>query len=158
MCRCFSPVAIFLQPVFFWMLLSVESCLVLEYGIFSSPSVCVFCLLHCTVCGILIPKPGSKPMPPAVEVLNLNHWMPGTSLFHKCRILQLLLCSVGLQNQNQEYLGVPVHKKRLLEVSFDSLEPSQNRCLYICVCMIFISHRSLVSQPLVSLQLTTNPH
>ena len=73
----------------------------------SLPQVCVcVVLLHCTVCGILIPKPGIKPIPPAVEVLHLNHWTPGNSLFHTCRILQLLLCSVGLQNQNQEYLEV----------------------------------------------------
>ena len=26
------------------------------------------------ICGILVPQPGIKPMPPAVEVWSLNHW------------------------------------------------------------------------------------
>ena len=25
-------------------------------------------------CGIFVPQPGIKPMPPAVEVRSLNHW------------------------------------------------------------------------------------
>ena len=25
-------------------------------------------------CGILVPQPGIEPMPPALEVLSLNHW------------------------------------------------------------------------------------
>ena len=33
-----------------------------------------FVLLHCAVCGILVPRPGIKPMPPAVEAQSLNHW------------------------------------------------------------------------------------
>ena len=27
-----------------------------------------------TACGILVPRPGIKPMPPAVEAQSLNHW------------------------------------------------------------------------------------
>ena len=30
--------------------------------------------LHHAACGILIPRPGIEPMPPAVEVRSLNHW------------------------------------------------------------------------------------
>ena len=29
---------------------------------------------HCTTCGILVPRAGIKPMPPAVEAQSLNHW------------------------------------------------------------------------------------
>ena len=28
----------------------------------------------CVACGILVPRPGIKPIPPAVEVQSLNHW------------------------------------------------------------------------------------
>ena len=31
--------------------------------------------LHCTVCGILAPRPGIEPMPPALEAQGLNHWI-----------------------------------------------------------------------------------
>ena len=33
-----------------------------------------FFLPHHTACGILVPWPGIKPMPPALEVWSLNHW------------------------------------------------------------------------------------
>ena len=33
-----------------------------------------FFLLHCAVCGLLVPQPGIKPMPPAVEAQFPNHW------------------------------------------------------------------------------------
>ena len=29
---------------------------------------------HCMACGILVPQPGIKPVPPAVEVQSPNHW------------------------------------------------------------------------------------
>ena len=29
---------------------------------------------HCTVCGILVPQPGIKPTPPALEAWSLIHW------------------------------------------------------------------------------------
>ena len=29
---------------------------------------------RCVACGILVPQPGIKPVPPAVEVQSLNHW------------------------------------------------------------------------------------
>ena len=29
---------------------------------------------HCVACGILVPQPGTKPAPPAVEAQSLNHW------------------------------------------------------------------------------------
>ena len=32
---------------------------------------------HCVACGILIPRPGIKPMTPAAEVQSLNHWTTG---------------------------------------------------------------------------------
>ena len=37
----------------------------------------VFCFSfrpHCAKCGILVPQPGIKPVPPALGVQNLNHW------------------------------------------------------------------------------------
>ena len=36
----------------------------------------VFFLLHCAACGILVPRPGIKPVAPVVEVWHwsLNHW------------------------------------------------------------------------------------
>ena len=34
----------------------------------------LFFWLQCTTCGILLPLPGIKPTPPAVEVHILNHW------------------------------------------------------------------------------------
>ena len=30
--------------------------------------------LHCTTCGILVPRPGIEPMPPALEVQSPKHW------------------------------------------------------------------------------------
>ena len=30
--------------------------------------------LHRSACGILVPRPGIEPTPPAVEAWNLNHW------------------------------------------------------------------------------------
>ena len=29
---------------------------------------------HCVACGILVPQPGIKPVPPTVEVRSLNQW------------------------------------------------------------------------------------
>ena len=41
--------------------------------------------LHCTACGILVPQPGIKPAPPALEAQSLNHWttreIPGSTPF-----------------------------------------------------------------------------
>ena len=39
----------------------------------------VFCFggffwLHSTACGILVPPPGVKPVPPSVRAWNLNNW------------------------------------------------------------------------------------
>ena len=37
----------------------------------------------CAACGILVPQPGIEPTPPAMEVLDLNHWeVPSASLFN----------------------------------------------------------------------------
>ena len=33
-----------------------------------------FFLIRCVACRILVPQPGIKPEPPAVEVLSPNHW------------------------------------------------------------------------------------
>ena len=42
---------------------------------FSFSLWCLFLfLLHRAACGILVPWPGIKPMPPAVEARSLNHW------------------------------------------------------------------------------------
>ena len=30
--------------------------------------------LHCMACSILVPQPGIKPVPPALEAQSLNHW------------------------------------------------------------------------------------
>ena len=39
----------------------------------------------CTACGILVPRPGIEPTPPALEAWSPNHWMvrevPGDFLF-----------------------------------------------------------------------------
>ena len=35
----------------------------------------VFFWLHRVACGILVPQPGIKPAPPAVEAQSLNHWI-----------------------------------------------------------------------------------
>ena len=40
---------------------------------------CIFWLffffwLYCTACGILVPRPGMEPVPPAVEARSPNHW------------------------------------------------------------------------------------
>ena len=35
--------------------------------------VCLFWPCH-VACGILVPRPGMEPIPPAVEVRSLNHW------------------------------------------------------------------------------------
>ena len=34
-----------------------------------------FFLSDCTACRILVPQPGIKPTPPAVEGQSLNHWI-----------------------------------------------------------------------------------
>ena len=33
-----------------------------------------FFWLRPVACGILVPQPGTEPMPPAVEAWSLNHW------------------------------------------------------------------------------------
>ena len=33
-----------------------------------------------SVCGILVPQPGIELLPPAEEVLHLNHWITGEVL------------------------------------------------------------------------------
>ena len=35
---------------------------------------CFLFWLHCVACGILVPRPGIVPMPPAVEAQSPNHW------------------------------------------------------------------------------------
>ena len=37
-------------------------------------TVFFFFWLRCVACGILVPRPGIKPVPHAVEVQSLNHW------------------------------------------------------------------------------------
>ena len=36
-----------------------------------------FALLHSTVCGILVLRPETEPVPPAVEAWSPNHWTTG---------------------------------------------------------------------------------
>ena len=43
-----------------------------------------FILLHCPACGILVPQPGIKPAPPALEAQSLNHKTPRDSLKGHC--------------------------------------------------------------------------
>ena len=38
-----------------------------------------FFLLQCIACGIVVPWPGNKPRPSAVEAQNPSHWPPGKS-------------------------------------------------------------------------------
>ena len=40
-------------------------------------SVCFFIGPPCEACGMLVPQPGIKPMPPATVAWNLNHWTAG---------------------------------------------------------------------------------
>ena len=40
----------------------------------SSPKIFLFCLL-CDAYGILVPQPGVKPYPPAVDMQSPNHWI-----------------------------------------------------------------------------------
>ena len=45
------------------------------YALSSSFLVCVFFFFFFFwLCGILVPRPGIEPAPPAVEVQSLNHW------------------------------------------------------------------------------------
>ena len=50
---------------------SVGLCLLYESGVFQPPA---FWGPHCVACRILVPQPGIKSMPPAVEAWSLNHW------------------------------------------------------------------------------------
>ena len=45
-------------------------------------------------CGILVPRPGIKPVPPALGVLSLNHWT--TREVCRCSVLVLLFSPAGL--------------------------------------------------------------
>ena len=50
-----------------------------------------FFFFSCTVvCGILVPWPGIRPVPPALEAWSLNHWtareVPVYMYFYKCKI------------------------------------------------------------------------
>ena len=50
-----------------------------EFGVGFLFVFCFFCCFFCfwpscKACGILIPWPGIKPVPPASEVQSLNHW------------------------------------------------------------------------------------
>ena len=44
------------------------------HPIFIILKIYFFFLLRFVACGILVPQPGIKPMPPAVGVWSLNHW------------------------------------------------------------------------------------
>ena len=35
----------------------------------------LFVLLHCTAYRILVPQPGTEPVPPAMQAQSLNHWI-----------------------------------------------------------------------------------
>ena len=43
-------------------------------------SLLFFSWPRCVACGILVPQPGIKPMPPALGVWGLNHWTTGEVL------------------------------------------------------------------------------
>ena len=55
-----------------------------------------------TACGILVPRPGIEPVPPAVEVQSLNHWtareVPGFT-YLKSRILLPVCMQMGVIQQ-----------------------------------------------------------
>ena len=57
--------------------------------------VCVCIWLHSRACGILLPRPGIEPMPPAVEAQILNHWTtregPGLTISYKTSGFQVFL-------------------------------------------------------------------
>ena len=44
------------------------------------PHIYIYWGLHCPTCRILVPRPGIKPAPPAVEAWSPNHWT--TREFH----------------------------------------------------------------------------
>ena len=48
-----------------------------EISFYVKPSNSCFCVcwLCCVACGILVPWPGIKPVPPTVEAESLNHWI-----------------------------------------------------------------------------------
>ena len=56
----------------------------------------IFFWPRCAACGILVPQPGIKPTPPAVEARSLNHWtareVPGISSL-MCPLLSSHYCS-----------------------------------------------------------------
>ena len=67
-------------------------------GISGNPFISLslfFFWLHCTACGILVPRPGIEPAPPALEAWSLNHWtareVPGNPFTPGCG-LALPLC------------------------------------------------------------------
>ena len=57
---------IFYLFIYLSIYLSYKTCMLSRFYLFIWP--------HCEACGILIPWPGIKPVPPAVEVWCLNHW------------------------------------------------------------------------------------
>ena len=50
-----------------------------QVGFFCCCCLFVFWPRH-TACGILVPQPGTKSVPPAVEAWSLNHWNSGEVL------------------------------------------------------------------------------
>ena len=55
---------------------------------------------HCVACGILVLQPGIKPVPPRVEVWNINHWITREvpKMFFKCPLHMQIECSTKIND------------------------------------------------------------
>ena len=61
--------------------------------------MCTLIFWLCFVaCGILVPRPGTKPTPPAIETWSLNHGTPGKSQGCICTVMLMGWLSVCLHS------------------------------------------------------------
>ena len=77
-----------------YMYVCVYMCVCIYIYIFIFIFIFIF-WLHSRACGILLPRPGIEPMPPAVEAQILNHWNtregPGLTISYKTSGFQVFL-------------------------------------------------------------------
>ena len=69
----------------------------------------LFILLHCAACGILVPRQGFKPMPPAVEAWSLNHCTPHFKKIIDIELIYNVMFSFRCTTKGTSYTCTYIH-------------------------------------------------
>ena len=97
---------------------------------------------HAMACGILVPQPGIKPMPPAVEVLSLNHWttreVPKVYFpFNLCLFFQVL----RQENWHFVLLSLQICAHHISSQPPSQINKQNKSC---CLLLVFKIHGNLI--------------